>query len=133
MWEAKEVTLTLRLPRDIADQAEEIQILDPEFLSRVVLYGLTRRSIYSQLRERAAGEDEAVRRTMFPDPVEEEAKRRRGEDLGGRVVPIEESEGRRILAENRVLDSEEGAEKRRDELERLQRRSGLPVQRRPIQ
>ena len=38
---------------------------DPEFLSRVVLYGLTRRSIYRHLREQGqastpeAGQDEA--------------------------------------------------------------------------
>ena len=44
--------LNVRLPRDIAAQAEEVQKTDPEFLSRVVLYGLTRRSIYRRLRER---------------------------------------------------------------------------------
>lgn len=30
--------------------AEEAQKSDPEFLSRIVLYGLTRRSIYQHLR-----------------------------------------------------------------------------------
>ncbi|MEX2466109.1 MAG: hypothetical protein WD995_04320 [Gemmatimonadota bacterium] len=43
--------LNVRLPRDIATQAEEVQESDPEFLSRVVLYGLTRRSIYRHLRD----------------------------------------------------------------------------------
>jgi hypothetical protein len=43
----------VRLPRDVAAQAEEVQRTDPEFLSRVVLYGLTRRSIYRHLREQA--------------------------------------------------------------------------------
>ncbi len=57
MWETKEVTITIRLPHDIADQAEEVQEVDPEFLSRVVLYGLTRRIIYHQLRKRG-DEDE---------------------------------------------------------------------------
>jgi len=52
MWETRTVQLQVRLPRDIADQAEEVQETDPEFLSRVVLYGLTRRSIYKHLRER---------------------------------------------------------------------------------
>lgn len=52
MWETCSVQLNVRLPRDIAEQAEEVQRTDPEFLSRVVLYGLTRRSIYRQLRER---------------------------------------------------------------------------------
>jgi hypothetical protein len=53
MWETRSVQISVRLPHDIAEQAEEVQKLDPEFLSRVVLYGLTRRSIYHQLRERS--------------------------------------------------------------------------------
>lgn len=55
MWETRSVQLNVRLPRDIAAQAEEVQESDPEFLSRIVLYGLTRRSIYRHLRN-----DEAV-------------------------------------------------------------------------
>jgi len=51
MWETRSVQLSVRLPRDIAAQAEEVQQTDPEFLSRVVLYGLTRRSIYRHLRD----------------------------------------------------------------------------------
>lgn len=51
MWETCSVQLKVRLPREIAEQAEEVQRSDPEFLSRVVLYGLTRRSIYRHLRE----------------------------------------------------------------------------------
>jgi hypothetical protein len=54
MWETRSVQINVRLPRDIAAQAEEVQRTDPEFLSRVVLYGLTRRSIYRHLREREA-------------------------------------------------------------------------------
>lgn len=50
MWETCSVQLNVRLPRDIAAQAEEVQRTDPEFLSRIVLYGLTRRSIYRHLR-----------------------------------------------------------------------------------
>jgi hypothetical protein len=65
MWDTCTVQLNVRLPRDIAAQAEEVQKADPEFLSRVVLYGLTRRSIYRHLRgqERAeadSGSEEAV-------------------------------------------------------------------------
>jgi hypothetical protein len=52
MWETRSVQINVRLPRDIADQAEEVMRTDPEFLSRVVLYGLTRRSIYRHLRDR---------------------------------------------------------------------------------
>jgi len=51
MWETRSVQLNVRLPRDVAAQAEEVQKTDPEFLSRVVLYGLTRRSIYRHLRD----------------------------------------------------------------------------------
>ena len=53
MWETRSVQIFVQLPHDIAEQAEEVQKADPEFLSRVVLYGLTRRSIYHQLRERS--------------------------------------------------------------------------------
>lgn len=52
MWETCSVHLSVRLPRDIAEQAEEVQRTDPEFLSRVIMYGLTRRSIYRHLKER---------------------------------------------------------------------------------
>lgn len=61
MWETRSVQINVRLPRDIAVQAEEVQRTDPEFLSRVVLYGLTRRSIYRHLRDR----DDAA--TSSPD------------------------------------------------------------------
>ncbi|MFC1574525.1 hypothetical protein ACFL3Z_00405 [Gemmatimonadota bacterium] len=52
MWETRSVQISVRLPSDIAAQAEEVQRTDPDFLSRVVLYGLTRRSIYRHLREK---------------------------------------------------------------------------------
>ena len=51
MWVTRSVQLNVQLPRDIAAQAEEVQETDPEFLSRIVLYGLTRRSIYRHLRD----------------------------------------------------------------------------------
>ncbi len=55
MWEKRRVTLTIDLPNDIADQAEEVQKSDPEFLARVVLLGLTRRAIYRSIQEREQG------------------------------------------------------------------------------
>jgi hypothetical protein len=64
MWETRSVQLSVQLPRDIAAQAEKVQESDPDFLSRVVLYGLTRRSIYQQLRER----DAEVQLTTTPEP-----------------------------------------------------------------
>lgn len=60
MWDTRSVQLTVRLPRDMAEQAEKMQESDPEFLSRVVLYGLTRRSIYQHLRETPAALGEAA-------------------------------------------------------------------------
>jgi hypothetical protein len=57
MWETCSVQLNVRLPRDVAAQAEEVQKNDPEFLSRVVLYGLTRRSIYRHLREQQSSDE----------------------------------------------------------------------------
>lgn len=60
MWETCSVQLNVRLPRDIAAQAEEVQRTDPDFLSRVILYGLTRRAIYHNLRSqesRGTGDD----------------------------------------------------------------------------
>jgi hypothetical protein len=47
-----EVNLTVKLPPDIAAEAEAAQRDEPEFLSRVVLYGLTRRAIYRGIRDR---------------------------------------------------------------------------------
>jgi hypothetical protein len=60
MWETRSVQLSVRLPRDIAAQAEEVQQSDPEFLSRVVLYGLTRRSIYRHLRDSDSGRSQGI-------------------------------------------------------------------------
>lgn len=68
MWETRSVQLSVRLPRDIAAQAEEVQEKDPEFLSRVVLYGLTRRSIYRHLRERDDSDDDAMIETVQVQP-----------------------------------------------------------------
>lgn len=68
MWETRSVQLSVRLPRDIAAQAEEVQEKDPEFLSRVVLYGLTRRSIYRHLRQTDAADDQQVMEAAQPQP-----------------------------------------------------------------
>ena len=66
MWETRSVQINVRLPRDIAAQAEEVQRTDPEFLSRVVLYGLTRRSIYRHLRDR----EESQSTSMGDSPIQ---------------------------------------------------------------
>ena len=44
----------LQLPVDMAHTVEEVGRDDPEFLSRVVQYGLVRRAVYKEL-ERSLG------------------------------------------------------------------------------
>ena len=52
MFETRDVTLTVWLPSDVAEQAEEVQATDPESLQKIVLYGLTRRWVYQYLSEK---------------------------------------------------------------------------------
>ena len=54
MWETRSVQINVRLPKDMAALAEEAPRTDPDFLSRVILYGLTRRSIYQHLKGQEA-------------------------------------------------------------------------------
>ncbi len=68
MWETRSVQLSVRLPSDIAAQAEAVQEKDPEFLSRVVLYGLTRRSIYEHLRQSDTSETTSDMEVAGPQP-----------------------------------------------------------------
>jgi len=68
MWETRSVQINVRLPKDMAAQAEEVQKTDPEFLSRVVQYGLTRRSIYRHLKGKEAG-SEASQEAPPPMPA----------------------------------------------------------------
>lgn len=50
MSDSRPVELVLRLPNDIADNVEEVRERDPEYLSRVIRYGLARRAIYRELQ-----------------------------------------------------------------------------------
>ena len=52
MWETRPVELVLQLPTDLADSVEEVRRRDPEYLSRVIRYGLARRAVFEQLRRR---------------------------------------------------------------------------------
>lgn len=54
MWDTCAVDLRLRLPKGVAEEVEEVQKRDPEMLSRVVLYAVTRRTIFDHLATRAA-------------------------------------------------------------------------------
>jgi hypothetical protein len=49
MWETCAVELRVSLPRAVAAEVEEVQRRDPELLSRMVMYAVTRRTIYDQL------------------------------------------------------------------------------------
>lgn len=51
MWKTRSVRLNVRLPDDVSVQAEELQESDPDLMSWVVQYGLTRRSIYQEMRQ----------------------------------------------------------------------------------
>jgi len=49
MWETCAVDLRVELPRPVADEVAEVQRRDPEMLSRMLFYALTRRTIYEHL------------------------------------------------------------------------------------
>ncbi len=51
MWETCAVDLRVTLPRPLAAEVEEVQRRDPEALSRLLLYMLTRRTIYDHLSQ----------------------------------------------------------------------------------
>jgi hypothetical protein len=58
MWEPCAVDLRVTLPRPLAAEVEEVQRQDPEMLSRLMLYMLTRRTIFEHLSRKGglAGE-----------------------------------------------------------------------------
>jgi len=53
VWETCAIELRLQLPRDLAAEVEEAQKRDPDGLSRIVLYAMTRRMIYEHLVARS--------------------------------------------------------------------------------
>lgn len=54
MWETCAVDLRVRLPKNVAAEVEEVQRRDPEMMSRIVLYAVTRRTIFDHLATRTA-------------------------------------------------------------------------------
>ncbi len=49
MWETCAVDLRVTLPRPLAAEVEEVQRRDPDMLSRLLVYMITRRTIYDHL------------------------------------------------------------------------------------
>ena len=50
MSDTRPVELVLRLPNDVADSVEEVRDRDPEYLNRVIRYGMVRRVVYRELQ-----------------------------------------------------------------------------------
>ena len=53
MWDTCAVELRLELPKGAAEELEEAQRKDPEGLSRILLYAITRRMVFDHLMARA--------------------------------------------------------------------------------
>jgi hypothetical protein len=71
MWETRPVALVLDLPHDIARSVEEVSHRDPEYLQRVIRYGIARRAVYQSLQRRAAStETDDAPPAGAPDPIE---------------------------------------------------------------
>ncbi len=51
MWDTCPVQIQVELPTELAEKVERIQKSDPEFMSKIILYGLTRRTLYHHLRD----------------------------------------------------------------------------------
>lgn len=67
MWETCAVDLQVRLPRGVAAEVEAVQKRDPEMLSRIVLYAVTRRTIFDHLATRTAFGTRAASGTSSPE------------------------------------------------------------------
>jgi hypothetical protein len=52
MWETRPVEFVLDLPNDIASTVEEVSHQDPDYLRRVIRYGIARRAVYQSLERR---------------------------------------------------------------------------------
>lgn len=58
------IELRLRLPRPLADEVERVKERDPEMLSQIVAYGMTRRAVFDHLVALGfAGSEEVARGT----------------------------------------------------------------------
>ena len=51
MWNRRSVQLDIRLPTEIASEAEKVQRTDPEFFNQLIQYGIVRREVFLRLCE----------------------------------------------------------------------------------
>lgn len=58
MWETCAVDLQVHLPSPVAAEVEEVQRRDPDLISRLLFYAVTRRTIFEHLSERPESDDE---------------------------------------------------------------------------
>jgi hypothetical protein len=49
MWDTRSVELTVDLPRDLADDLEEVRSRNPEFFGKAIRYALARRIVFQEL------------------------------------------------------------------------------------
>lgn len=49
MPDTRSVELVVRLPEEMADSVEEVRDRDPEYLNRLIRYGIVRRAVYREL------------------------------------------------------------------------------------
>lgn len=52
MTETRAIDLRIRLPQPLAAEVERVKEKDPEVLSRILAYGMTRRAIFDHLMSR---------------------------------------------------------------------------------
>ncbi len=50
MPESRSVNLVVTLPQELADEVEYRQQTDPEYIERVLAYGLVRRAVFARLQ-----------------------------------------------------------------------------------
>ncbi len=50
MPESRSVNLVVNLPLELADEVERLQQTDPEFIEKVLAYGLVRRAVFARLQ-----------------------------------------------------------------------------------
>jgi hypothetical protein len=71
MWDTCAIDLKVKLPRKVAVELEEVQRTDPELLSRMLTYAVTRRRIFDRLvvaglHARNVGKLDTAQGTILP-------------------------------------------------------------------